>query len=93
VKTVLVITAVLALVGPVLAWVYVDGPTALLFLAASVVICACAAMPVVFSVGTRRNDLARLAREEAEEIAVDGRKREGESGAGGEEAGRNSPAS
>jgi phosphotransferase system glucose/maltose/N-acetylglucosamine-specific IIC component len=70
IKLVMLVTASLALVGPVLAWVFIDAPTAALFLAATAVICICAAMPVVFSVMTRRNDLRRLEREEAEEIRL-----------------------
>lgn len=69
------ISIVLALTAPVLAWVFIDGPTAALFLAATVLICICAAMPVIFSVVTRRNDLARLAREEAEEVRLGGGKK------------------
>ena len=70
-KAVLAIAIVLALVAPVLAWVYIDLPTALFFLAATAFICISAAMPIVFSVGTRRNDLRREAQGRAEEIRVD----------------------
>jgi phosphotransferase system glucose/maltose/N-acetylglucosamine-specific IIC component len=69
-KVVVLMLGGLSLVGPVLAWVYVDGPTAAMFLAGTVLVCICAAMPVVFSVVTRRNDLRRMAREEAEEIGI-----------------------
>jgi hypothetical protein len=77
----LAISVVLALVAPAMAWVFIDGPTAALFLAATCFICICASMPVVFSVVTRRNDLRKWEREEAEEIRLRAVRRE-EPGAG-----------
>lgn len=63
----LVSVVVLAAAGPTLAWVFIDGPTAALFGAASLFIAACASAPIVFAVVTRRNDLRRIELEEAEE--------------------------
>lgn len=71
-KIVIAFVAALAMVAPVLAWIFIDGPTGAMFTAATVLVCVCAAMPVVFSVVTRRRDRLRLERDEAEVIGRDG---------------------
>lgn len=69
-KVTLVLTAAACLVGPVLAWVYVDAPTGAFFLVASVVVCVCATMPVVFGVVTRRSGPRRSTGGEVREIRL-----------------------
>lgn len=54
-KRVAIIIVALALVSPVLAWMFIDGRTAVFFLMASGLVCVSAGMPVLFSVVTRRS--------------------------------------
>lgn len=67
-KWVLLSLVLITLATFVGAWILIDLPTAALALAAWLAVCGCAAAPVIFSVVTRRNDLRRLERENAEEI-------------------------
>lgn len=78
----LVSVVVLAAAGPILAWVFIDGPTAALFGAASLFIAACASAPIVFAVVTRRNDLRRIELEDVEELRTGQAPGEGGGGKG-----------